>query len=90
MNKVLPGLLPEKGIRIMLEGWRGRSGLGNKTSTPPILIVDGEIEVLEYMEPLWQAPTHALVIWSWPGSYRNDVFQTTVGEILAEARKERP
>jgi len=68
-----PWPLPDEGLRSIT------SEPGRKRVSP--LMVNGKC--FDYLHQVTVMPDDTVVIWAWPGQWRTEVFQTTVGQIKA-------
>ena len=71
--------LPDIGLDMLRAQWGpGRSA---KAKYPPVALTDSGPVAVYYLSDVAGQPADTLVVWSWPGQWRNDVFQTTLGAI---------
>ena len=79
--------LPEIGLDMLARSF-GPQGY-RKTPFPPVVIVNGEPEAVYYLfrDPIEPLPDDTVLVWSWPGQWRNDVYRSTLGTLRAEVEK---
>ena len=71
-----PMALPDAGLSALTD-----HGPNRRLRAP--LILDGtDARLIDYLHDLYDLPTGTALLWPWPGSYRTDVFSTTVGAVL--------
>ena len=72
-------MLPEMGLELLRQQWgAGRSA---KAKHPPVALgPDGPLAVY-YLRDVASLRGDTIVVWSWPGQWRNDVYQTTLAAV---------
>lgn len=72
-------ILPPEGLEVLRRQWGpGRTA---QAKSPPVALTPDGPEPIYYLREVARHPDETVVIWSWPGQWRNDVFQTTLGAI---------
>lgn len=71
--------LPALGLDTLRAEWgKGRTA---KAKCPPVALTGAGPVAVYYLRDVESEPDETPVVWAWPGQWRNDVFQTTLGAI---------
>jgi len=72
-------MLPEMGLELLRQQWgAGRSAMAKR---PPVALGPDGPRAVYYLRDVASLSGDTIVVWSWPGQWRNDVYQTTLAAV---------